>query len=125
MNLNTFARHGVFGQPGMTELIANRLRDGAAIARARVFPYQLMVAYTMAVANADIPQEVCDALQDAMEIATANVPEFKGKVYVFPDVSGSMHSAVTGYRQWCDYGRALYRCRGAGRGHGAAPEPSG
>lgn len=99
MNLNTFARHGVFGQPGMTELIANRLRDPKAIAKARVFPYQLMVAYTMAGANADIPQEVCVALQDAMEIATANVPEFKGKVYVFPDISGSMHSAVTGYRR--------------------------
>src|SRR5215207_1897174 len=26
MNLNTFARHGVFGQAGMTELIADRLR---------------------------------------------------------------------------------------------------
>jgi 60 kDa SS-A/Ro ribonucleoprotein len=99
MNLNTFARHGVFGQPGMTELIANRLRDPKAIARARVFPYQLMVAYTMASANAEIPKEVCEALQDAMEIATANVPEFMGKVYVFPDISGSMHSAVTGYRQ--------------------------
>lgn len=99
MNLNTFARHGVFGQPGLTELIANRLREPQAIARARVFPYQLMVAYTMARENADIPQEVCAALQDAMEIATANVPEFKGKVYVFPDISGSMHSAVTGYRR--------------------------
>ena len=74
MNLNTFARHGVFGQPGMAELIANRLRDPQAIAKARVFPYQLMVAYTMANANADIPREVCEALQDAMEIATANVP---------------------------------------------------
>src|SRR5882672_9443576 len=83
MNLNTFARHGVFGQPGMPELIADRLRDPKAIARARVFPYQLMVAYTMAAANADIPQIVCNALQDAMEIATTNVPEFPGKVYVF------------------------------------------
>src|SRR6185503_5690903 len=99
MNLNTFARHGVFGQPGLPELIADRLRDAKAVARARVFPYQLMVAYTMAVANADIPPLVCNALQDAMEIATANVPEFPGKVYVFPDVSGSMQSAVTGYRQ--------------------------
>ncbi len=27
MNLNTFARHGVFGQAGMPELIAERLRD--------------------------------------------------------------------------------------------------
>ena len=99
MNLNTFARHGVFGQPGMPELIAERLRDPEKVAKARVFPYQLMVAYTMAVANANIPQVVCNALQDAMEIATANVPEFPGKVYVFPDISGSMHSAVTGYRR--------------------------
>ncbi len=99
MNLNTFARHGVFDQPGMTDLIADRLRDPKAIAKARVFPYQLMVAYTMANANAGIPKEVCSALQDAMEIAIANVPEFKGKVYVFPDISGSMHSALTGYRR--------------------------
>ncbi len=99
MNLNTFARHGVFGQPGMTELIANRLRDPKANAKARVFPYQLMVAYTMANANADIPKEVCDALQDAMEIALANIPTIEGRVYVCPDVSGSMSSAVTGYRK--------------------------
>jgi 60 kDa SS-A/Ro ribonucleoprotein len=99
MNLNTFARHGVFTQPGMPELIADRLRDPVKIAKARVFPYQLMVAYTMAIANVDIPQIVCNALQDAMEIATANVPEFPGKVYVFPDISGSMHSPVTGYRR--------------------------
>ena len=99
INLNTFARHGVFGQPGLPELIAERLRDPEKIARARVFPYQLMVAYTMAVANPNIPQIVCNALQDAVEIATANVPESPGKVYVFPDISGSMHSAVTGYRR--------------------------
>jgi 60 kDa SS-A/Ro ribonucleoprotein len=83
----------------MPELIADRLRDPKAIAKARVFPYQLMVAYTMANTNADIPKEVCNALQDAMEIAIANVPEFTGKAYVFPDISGSMHSAVTGYRR--------------------------
>ena len=99
MNLNTFARHGVFGQPGMTELIADRLRDPAKVAKARVFPYQLMVAYTMANANADIPKEVCDALQDAMEVAIANVPAIEGRVYVCPDVSGSMSSPVTGYRK--------------------------
>lgn len=99
MNLNTFARHGVFGQPGLAELIAERLRDPEKVARARVFPYQLLVAYKIAEANKDIPQIVCNALQDAMEIATANVPEFPGKVYVFPDISGSMQSPVTGYRQ--------------------------
>jgi 60 kDa SS-A/Ro ribonucleoprotein len=99
MNLNTFARHGVFGQPGMVELIADRLRDPKAIAKARVFPYQLMVAYTMATAKADIPKEVCDALQDAMEIAIANIPAIEGRIFVCPDVSGSMSSPVTGYRK--------------------------
>src|SRR5687768_14159191 len=54
MNLNTFARHGVLAEPGMAELIANRLRDSAAIAKARVMPYQLLVAYGTAEANSDV-----------------------------------------------------------------------
>jgi 60 kDa SS-A/Ro ribonucleoprotein len=99
MNLNTFARHGVFGEPGMTELIANRLRQPEAIAKARVFPYQLMVAYAMADANDQVPKAVGEALQDAMEIAIANVPAIDGQVYVCPDVSGSMSSPVTGHRK--------------------------
>ena len=98
MNLNTFTRHGVFGQPGMVQLIADRLRDPKEIAKARVFPYQLMVAYTMAKAIPEIPREICDALQDAMEMALANVPEIEGRVYVCPDVSGSMSWPVTGHR---------------------------
>jgi 60 kDa SS-A/Ro ribonucleoprotein len=53
----------------------------------------------MATANADIPKEVCDALQDAMEIAIANVPVIEGDVFICPDVSGSMSSPVTGYRK--------------------------
>ncbi|HEX8774296.1 MAG TPA: hypothetical protein VF735_12025 [Pyrinomonadaceae bacterium] len=98
MNLNTFARHGVFDEPGMTELIAARLRDEGAIARARVFPYQLMAAYMMT--DEAVPAVVRDALQDAMEVAIRNVPEIEGKVYVCPDVSGSMtHTAVTGQRK--------------------------
>ncbi len=99
MNLNTFQRHGVFADAEMVELIANRLRDREAIRRAKVFPYQLLSAYTAASQNAEIPRTITEALQDAMEIATENVPEIAGKVYVFPDISGSMHSAVTGYRK--------------------------
>jgi 60 kDa SS-A/Ro ribonucleoprotein len=97
MNLNTFARHGVFERKGMAELIAARLRDPKAIASARAFPYQLMAAY--ATVDARVPAPVREALQDAMEIAITNVPAIEGKVYVCPDVSGSMQSAVTGYRK--------------------------
>jgi 60 kDa SS-A/Ro ribonucleoprotein len=97
MNLNTFARHGVFEQKGMEGIVAARLRDAGEIARARVFPYQLLTAY----ANCDpqVPRIVRDALQDAMELAVANVPVIEGKVFVCPDVSGSMKSPVTGHRQ--------------------------
>lgn len=97
MNLNTFARHGVFDQPGMAELVAQRLADPEQVVKARVFPYQLMVAYVSA--GAGVPAVVRDALQDAMEVAISNVPGVRGKVYVCPDVSGSMQSPVTGYRK--------------------------
>lgn len=99
MNLNTFQRQGVFTDEEMIELIANRLRDREAIRKARVFPYQLLVAFKAAVQNSLIPRKITEALQDAMEIATENVPEIDGKVFVFPDISGSMHSAVTGFRK--------------------------
>lgn len=101
MNLNTFARHGVFQDHTITELVAAKLRDPAQIARARVFPYQLMVAH--ATAGPDVPRSVKNSLQDALELAITQVPSFvvKGrpaKVWVLPDVSGSMDSPVTGYR---------------------------
>jgi len=97
MNLNTFQRHGVFDDLEVSTLIAQRLRNPRLVEKARVFPYQLMVAYE----NADVrvPNMVREALQDAMELALKNVPRVAGKVYVLPDVSGSMHSPVTGHRK--------------------------
>lgn len=97
MNLNTALRQGVFEVEGMAELIAERLRDREAIGRARVFPYQLLAAATNA--DARIPAVVRAALQEAMEIAIENVPAIDGRVVVAPDVSGSMHFPVTGYRR--------------------------
>ncbi|HZH33341.1 MAG TPA: TROVE domain-containing protein [Pyrinomonadaceae bacterium] len=99
MNLNTFQRNGVFKDAEMVRLIAERLRDKAAIKRARVFPYQLLAAYRMTESNSEMPRQITEALQDAMETAIENVPEIEGKVYVFPDVSGSMLSPVTGHRK--------------------------
>ncbi|MCB0344134.1 MAG: hypothetical protein KDD66_03420 [Bdellovibrionales bacterium] len=97
MNLNTFARHGVFNQRAVARGIAKLLKDPTAIKRARVFPYQLLAAYYST--GADVPHCINDALQDALEIALENVPRVDGKVVVCPDVSGSMSSPVTGYRR--------------------------
>lgn len=97
MNLQTFLRHGVFDDEKMVKLIADRLRDRDLVRRARVFPYQLLMAYR-AVA-ADVPARIVRALEDAMEHALHNVPEIEGKVFILPDVSGSMSSPATGYRK--------------------------
>ena len=96
MNLNTFARHGVFGIEGMAQLIADKLRDPQAIARARVFPYQLMSACMAAGDN--VPAVVKAALEQALDASLAHVPQIVGRVVVCPDVSGSMSSPVSGYR---------------------------
>jgi len=97
MNLNAFQRHGVFEVPGIADIVAERLRDPELIAKARVLPYQLLMAFMAG--SADLPGLVREALQDAMEVAIQNVPRVEGKVWVFPDVSGSMRSPVTGVRK--------------------------
>ena len=86
MNLNTLLRKGVFEDEAMVALVAERLRSPEAIRRARAFPYQLLAAFRAA--GAEMPGAIRDALQDALEIATENVPSIPGKVYVCPDVSG-------------------------------------
>ncbi len=96
MNLNTFARHGVFEDKALLRQIASRLRDPEKVRRARCFPYQLLTAYHSA--DKAVPAQVRDALQDAMEVAIENVPAVNGRVFVCPDVSGSMQSPVTGQR---------------------------
>ena len=96
MNLNTLLRKGVLEDEAMIAIVAARLRDPDAIRRARAFPYQLLAAFRAA--SAEMPGAITSALQDALEIATENVPSIAGKIYVCPDVSGSMQSPVTGHR---------------------------
>jgi 60 kDa SS-A/Ro ribonucleoprotein len=126
MNLNTFARHGVFDNPEMVQIVANRLRDREIIEKVMVFPYQLMMAYTAVMPartgrgyyrdagpQHDMPREIIEALHDAMEIATEKVPtimkkrhstseggilipDIRAKILLAVDTSGSMSSPVTG-----------------------------
>lgn len=96
MNLNTFLRHGVFNKRTMVDMVANRLSDATLIAKANVFPYQLLAAYLNV--DAAMPSKIVNALQDAMEIAVNNVPAFDHDVAVLLDTSGSMSNAVTGSR---------------------------
>jgi 60 kDa SS-A/Ro ribonucleoprotein len=97
MNLNTFARHGVFQIEGMDNVIANKLQDQDIIRKSRVLPYQLMT--TWSALDVAVPQVVRQVLEQMMQAALQNVPRLTGRVVVAIDVSGSMASPVTGYRK--------------------------
>jgi len=96
MNLNTLLRHGVLGDRAMVEGIAAFLADPDEVRRSRQFPYQLMAAYKNA--DAGVPSQIRKALEQAAEHACGNVPQLPGPVLVGLDTSGSMGSAVTGFR---------------------------
>lgn len=97
MNLNTFARHGVFKNNELVDLVAQRLQDRELIAKAKVMPYQLLVAYLNV--EESLPSKIKVALQKALELATQNVPSFDESVALLVDTSGSMSSPVTGHRE--------------------------
>jgi 60 kDa SS-A/Ro ribonucleoprotein len=96
MNLNTYARHGVFKNQEIVQRLAQKLSEPEEVRRAKVFPYQLFVARRSV--DAAIPELLVSALENAMEVATENIPKFNQKVVVGVDYSGSMRSPVTGNR---------------------------
>jgi 60 kDa SS-A/Ro ribonucleoprotein len=96
MNLNTFSRHSVYDNAATVTTIAEKLRNREIIKKSKVFPYQILTTYK----NIEgVPNKIVDALQDALEISTENVPEFNCEgITVLVDTSGSMGSSVTGSR---------------------------
>jgi 60 kDa SS-A/Ro ribonucleoprotein len=94
MNLNTFARHGVFDSQEAAAAVAARLADKETIDRVRPFPYQLLATWSNLAPG--IPAQVRAAVQDAVEMSLGSVPRLPGKIYICVDVSRSMHSPVTG-----------------------------
>lgn len=97
MNLNTFARHGVFDDAEVVTIVAARLRDPELVRKAKAYPYQLLAAWRAAAGQ--MPTAIIEALQEALDMALSNVPALRGNIVVCPDVSGSMHSPATGVRQ--------------------------
>lgn len=89
-NLNTLLRHNVFDDTTFVNKVAEKLSTKKLVKDAKVFPYQLFVAYL----NMDkkIPSKIIEALGVATEYATENVIDFSPwKLKIFLDVSGSMH----------------------------------
>lgn len=96
MNLNTFARHGVFDDTSLLASILKRLQDPVEIGKVKPMPYQLFSAFL----NVDdtLPAGVRMALAQASDLALSNIPDLPANTTVLVDVSGSMSSAITGER---------------------------
>ena len=95
-NLDTLFRHGVFADPAMVDVVAEKLSAPEAVRLSRMLPYQLLAAYRAV--SASMPPAIVFALARSIEHAVANVPEVPRSVALCPDVSGSMHAPVTGHR---------------------------
>ena len=115
MNLNTFARHGVFERP------RHDADHRGAAARSRQRSARRGCFRTSSWRRTAPRRRTCrrmvrDALQDAMEVAIGNVPAIEGKVYVCSRRVGL--DVVAGHRlpQGGDHGGALHRRGGAGGG---------
>lgn len=91
-SLNAYGAHGVFEDPELVALLAAKLAEPPE----RTMPYQILTTYQNI--DAGTPRPIVDALHDALEKATANVPELPGSTLIAVDVSGSMRSPVTGSR---------------------------
>lgn len=96
MNLNMLERNGVFANANATQKVATKIADPQQVKQWNAFPYQLLTTFQNV---QDVPQKIKLALQDAMEVATENVPILGDRVAVAVDVSGSMCSPVTGARR--------------------------
>jgi 60 kDa SS-A/Ro ribonucleoprotein len=97
-NLNALSKHGVFKDKKAVKAAVEKLSDAELVRKAKAFPFQLFSAYQATLANTEVPREIANALQDAMDASLANIPEVDGEMVVAVDNSGSMSAAATGSR---------------------------
>jgi hypothetical protein len=74
--------------------VADRLADPEQVARSRQFPFRFWTAFRELDAIGSVT--FGPALEAALELATRNVPELKGRTLVMVDTSGSMEAAISG-----------------------------
>lgn len=90
-NLNTLERHDVLKEKAVVKDIAKRLSDPEAVTRSKQLPFRFFNAFKAYTG----PQEIRDAIAEALEASFANMPEIKGAVCVANDISGSMASQAS------------------------------
>lgn len=104
-NLATMTREGVIKPLGdMTRQVADRLRNGEAVRRARLHPLKVLAALTTYQSGRGVRGNntwtpvpaITDALNDAFYLAFQAVEPANKRVMLALDVSGSMSSGMVG-----------------------------
>lgn len=90
-NLNTFDRHGVLADKAAVQEIARRLSDRENVKKSKQLPFRFWNAFKVYTG----PQEIRDALSDALEASFENMPELSGRICISNDTSGSMGSPAS------------------------------
>ena len=89
MNLrNMIEASNESGKTELLELVAQRLRDPAAVIKSRIFPVQLFNAFK-AITNIS-PAVITNAISVALDASCANIGALGEDAWVIIDVSGSM-----------------------------------
>ena len=92
-NLNSFARHGVFTDPKVTEALVQKIQDPG---KTQYFPYQILT--TLNNLAPEVPAAFTHELQLLLEESSKFIPKIND-LAVIVDSSGSMSAPATGYRE--------------------------
>jgi 60 kDa SS-A/Ro ribonucleoprotein len=87
-HLNTLARAGVLADGEAVEYVVERLTNREAVAKSMVLPFRFFLAHQTL--EASVPRAIREALEEALELSFANMPQLPGATCIAPDVSGSM-----------------------------------
>jgi hypothetical protein len=88
-NLRNFEQAKV--SKSVLKTVRDTLEDPEAVAKSRQFPYRFYSAWKNSGST-----YFASALETALELSTANIPEFSGRTGVLIDTSGSMGAPVSG-----------------------------
>lgn len=80
--------------PDVLDAVARRLADPEQVARSKQFPFRFWTAYREL--DAAGYTRFLHPLEQAAELACANIPELTGRTLVMVDTSGSMEAPISG-----------------------------
>jgi len=83
-SLVLLGRRGVYDRKWVVNSIAEKLADPDEVRKCNAFPFELLA--TWKATKNEVPVEISNAIQAAMETATENVPKFQGETLIAVDV---------------------------------------